>query len=255
MPDLQKSNADEIVRLHNEIIGNLRMSLKNAIRIGELLTKQKADMKHGEFGTWIKSNLPFTDRTARNYMRLYSQQDLLKTETVSDLKSAYRLLESPKPKQLQICELQPQPEKLTIWDYEPVCMRVSKDIQESCTKAVLHPIKMDNFLFSLMGDPDVCSCSIWYEIASFRDRLVLADYKKFALSWVEAEKAHTKYLSCKWDIEDFEEEHRRKISQRERKNLLDKSQQFLSQFKEIEKEIHKILTSNGLNMIDLTNII
>ena len=87
---------DKISRLHGEIVGHLKQSLISAIQIGQLLTEQKQKLKHGEFGKWIKTNLPFTNRTARNYVRLYLERDRLKTETVSDLKSAYRLLNQPK---------------------------------------------------------------------------------------------------------------------------------------------------------------
>jgi len=83
---------DEITTLHNEIIGYFKQSLDKALRIGELLIEQKKSLNHGEFGKWIQANLPFTDRTARNYMRIYDNRDKLKTETVSDLTGAYRLL-------------------------------------------------------------------------------------------------------------------------------------------------------------------
>jgi hypothetical protein len=88
------SRTTEITALHEEIAGHLRTSLEKAIRIGQLLCEQKSSLKHGEFGEWIKVSLPFTDRTARNYMRLYECRDQLKTETVSDLSltQGYRLL-------------------------------------------------------------------------------------------------------------------------------------------------------------------
>jgi len=94
--EIQKNPINEIIQLHNEIGQYLKMSLDKAIRIGELLTEQKASLKHGDFTPWIESNLPFTDRTARNYMRIYQEKDQLKSETVSDLKSAYKLLSTPK---------------------------------------------------------------------------------------------------------------------------------------------------------------
>jgi hypothetical protein len=95
---LEKSRIDEIGKLHGEIIVNLKISLENAIRIGELLTEQKSSLKHGQFTYWIATNLPFSDRTAQNYMRVYRERDRLKTETVSDLKSAYKFLSAPKQK-------------------------------------------------------------------------------------------------------------------------------------------------------------
>jgi len=87
-----RNRAGEIARLHDEIGGHLRTSLAKAIRIGELLAQQKADLPHGAFTAWITENLPFTDRTARNYMTLYEHREGLKTETVSVLQEAYRLL-------------------------------------------------------------------------------------------------------------------------------------------------------------------
>jgi len=96
MKSIEKSKAVEITKLHNEIAGHLRTSLEKAIKIGELLAEQKENLKHGEFTPWVKEHLPFTDRTARSYMRLHREKDRLKTETVSDLTSAYRLLAAPK---------------------------------------------------------------------------------------------------------------------------------------------------------------
>jgi hypothetical protein len=94
---VEEGRIGEIRRLHNEILDSLKMSLEKAIRIGELLTEQKGTLKHGEFGIWVKENLPFTNRTAENYMRAYRESDRLKNETVSDLSSAYRLLIEHKP--------------------------------------------------------------------------------------------------------------------------------------------------------------
>lgn len=104
MKELSRTRADEIRTLHDEIIQGLRRSLERAIRIGELLTEQKTSMQHGQFGQWIAVNLPFTDRTARNYMRCYRERDRLKTETISDLTNAYLLLREPEPKQLELIE-------------------------------------------------------------------------------------------------------------------------------------------------------
>jgi hypothetical protein len=81
----------EIIRLHNEIGAAFCTSLDRAIRIGELLAQQKEALGHGKFASWIKANLPFTERTAQNYMRVFSKRAELKNETVSDLTKAYRL--------------------------------------------------------------------------------------------------------------------------------------------------------------------
>ncbi len=91
-----ESSAKEIRDLHSEIEGYLKVSLGKAIRIGELLAGMKEHLPYGQFTPWVENALPFTDRTARNYMNLFHNRDRLKTETVSDLTSAYKLLEAPK---------------------------------------------------------------------------------------------------------------------------------------------------------------
>jgi len=96
MNDLERNRVDEICSLHTEIAGSCRMALDKAIRIGELLAEHKASLPHGEFGRWIQEHLPFSDRTARNYMRCYESRELLKTESVSGLGTAYLLLTQPK---------------------------------------------------------------------------------------------------------------------------------------------------------------
>ncbi|MFC1580088.1 DUF3102 domain-containing protein [Thermodesulfobacteriota bacterium] len=94
--DSNHERVKEIITLHQEVeqtlLSCIRLSLPKALRIGELLIKQKDSLKHGEFIPWIKTNLPFTDRSARNYMRLFKERERLKTENVSDLSLAYRLI-------------------------------------------------------------------------------------------------------------------------------------------------------------------
>src|SRR5665213_3095606 len=82
----------EINKRHAEIIKAARTSLDNAIRIGELLSETKSGLKHGEWLPWLQSNLTFSDRTARNYMRCYDERERLKAETISNLTEAYGLL-------------------------------------------------------------------------------------------------------------------------------------------------------------------
>ena len=47
------SRAAEMGRLHDEIRACVRIMLDNAIRAGELLTAQKAELKHGEWLAWV----------------------------------------------------------------------------------------------------------------------------------------------------------------------------------------------------------
>jgi hypothetical protein len=91
--EIQKNPVNEIIQLHNEIGQYLKMSLDKAIRIGELLTEQKASLKHGEWLPWIDANLPFSRQTADNYRRCYEDKD--KLLSVGNLTDAYKLLSAP----------------------------------------------------------------------------------------------------------------------------------------------------------------
>jgi len=91
---IDTDRAGRIIDLHNEVIASAVTTVKKAIEAGQLLTEQKAELPHGQFTQWIESNLPFTPRTARNYMSCYDRRELLKTETVSVLSDAYKLLKA-----------------------------------------------------------------------------------------------------------------------------------------------------------------
>jgi len=77
-----KSAAVEINRLHREIIAAARQTLDNAILIGELLSREHERLQHGEWLPWVTSNLTFTERTARNYIRCFENRLRLKSENV-----------------------------------------------------------------------------------------------------------------------------------------------------------------------------
>lgn len=83
---------EEIERLQGEIMCSARTSLEKAIQIGSLLTELRSETLHGSWGKLCRTSLPFTERTASNYMRLFEHRERLKSETVSDLSVAYRLL-------------------------------------------------------------------------------------------------------------------------------------------------------------------
>ena len=91
--------TEQVTTLHNRIMGNLRRSLEDAIKIGELLTQKKKELRHGEWGPWVRDNLPFSDQTARNYRKLYQHQEELKSKNVLDLSDAYKLVSSRGDKQ------------------------------------------------------------------------------------------------------------------------------------------------------------
>jgi hypothetical protein len=79
--------AKEITGLHNGIEAAYRRSVADAVRIGELLSIQKAEMEQGQYLSWV-GGLPFSEATAKRYVQLFEYKD--KTLTMSDLQSAYK---------------------------------------------------------------------------------------------------------------------------------------------------------------------
>jgi hypothetical protein len=103
----------QIIQLHGEIADAARVSLEKAMRIGELLEEEKTRLGHGAWLPWVQKHLPFTERTARNYMRIYENRERLKSETVSDLTQAYRLLAEPAESEaMEVDERNPPSETL-----------------------------------------------------------------------------------------------------------------------------------------------
>ena len=92
----------KIRKLHGEIFDAVRTSLPKAVEIGELLKGIKAGLKRGEWLPWCQKNLPFSERTAQNYIRCFDEKDRLLSATVADLplsvSGALALLSEPKTK-------------------------------------------------------------------------------------------------------------------------------------------------------------
>jgi len=62
--------AAKIVTAHNEAIEAEARAMERAITACKLLIEAKESLKHGEWLPWLVSNISFSERTARNYMRL-----------------------------------------------------------------------------------------------------------------------------------------------------------------------------------------
>lgn len=93
MNEVSTQRAVEICRLHNDIGSMMQKSLENAIRLGELLTLQKEELAHGQFIIWVEAYLPFDQRTAQRYMRLFAYREEIKSDSVSYLQEAYNRVE------------------------------------------------------------------------------------------------------------------------------------------------------------------
>ena len=97
MNELQKTRIKKITELHSEIGGYIRVTIDKAIEIGGLLAEQKSETNHGEWLPWVKENLPFSERVARDYMRFYDRREELKSANVADLTEARKQLSPPPP--------------------------------------------------------------------------------------------------------------------------------------------------------------
>jgi Protein of unknown function (DUF3102) len=96
MSDGDASSADEINSRHRKIVAAGETVLEEAIKIGELLTANKAAVKHGAWLKWIDKNLEFGSVMAQRYMRIFDNKDelqkrLQKTHLVT-ITDAYLLL-------------------------------------------------------------------------------------------------------------------------------------------------------------------
>jgi hypothetical protein len=94
--DTDNDCVNQIITLHSEIRRHVGTMVQKAIHLGELLIAQKQKMQHGQFTQWIEKNLPFSARTAQNYMRLYRRREEIKNEKVSLLSDAYNIVKLPK---------------------------------------------------------------------------------------------------------------------------------------------------------------
>ena len=95
MSNIAIAEAQEIKRLkklHAAFVKHSKDAIDRALELGEILTRIKESVEHGEWLPWIEANVPeISTRTAQNCMRLWKKRDLLKNaadaylvESVSD---------------------------------------------------------------------------------------------------------------------------------------------------------------------------
>ena len=103
--------TQRITLLHSEALAGFKIGLDKAIEVGGLLTyAKKKIIPYGQFGEFCKM-LPFTERTAQNYMRVYANRNLAKTESLSDLNVFYEFLK---------VSLAPEPESIAPLEAESI---------------------------------------------------------------------------------------------------------------------------------------
>jgi hypothetical protein len=89
------SIADEVNDLYNQIWDLGSTPLDKAIQIGELLTNQKATLKHKEWSQWFKHHVRFSERTGQEYMQYYRNRATLKKQGCKHIESARKFLREP----------------------------------------------------------------------------------------------------------------------------------------------------------------
>ena len=82
---------------HMGALNDAKSSLTHAIKAGEYLNDAKKLLPHGKFQPWIEADLPFSIRTAQNYMRAFTKKKQLLAADVADLSAAYELLTEHQP--------------------------------------------------------------------------------------------------------------------------------------------------------------
>ena len=96
--ELVKDTTALIIQKHLEFELSLKTSVNLAIEIGRLLAEKKEELGHGEFTPWVNENLPFTTRTAQNYMRLFNKREAIEEAKPKDITEAYLMIKPEKPK-------------------------------------------------------------------------------------------------------------------------------------------------------------
>lgn len=79
--------TQEIKKELAELNQSLKMTVRKAIYVGQLLIEQKEYVGHGNWLPWLERNVDLSERTAQKYMNLYAYRD--KTAKIADLQTAF----------------------------------------------------------------------------------------------------------------------------------------------------------------------
>ena len=95
-----KDISVEINTEHEIVVNACKSAVEHAIKAGDLLTKAKSMVNHGQWIPWLKDNFTFSERTAQAYMRLareYPKLEASNPQRVTDLsmREALCLLSNP----------------------------------------------------------------------------------------------------------------------------------------------------------------
>ena len=97
MDTKEKELLLRIKELHSQIQTDSELSLQKALKLGSILQTQKERVGHGNFIMWVKTYLPFSERTSRNYLTLSNNKDKIKESGAKSLSEAYQLFRNKLP--------------------------------------------------------------------------------------------------------------------------------------------------------------
>lgn len=129
----------KLKKLHREVIGQTRKTLKTVITMGGILRRWKDQCIHGNWEKLVEDKLPFDIRTVRNYMGCYDNREaLLKTENVSDfgISEAYRMLPSLSKKSEATGDTSAAPEENTA-----LHVLTKKEVISRLSRTLLHGLE------------------------------------------------------------------------------------------------------------------
>lgn len=148
----------EIEQLHAQFQGYIKKSLIIAIRIGELLHQQKQLMVHGLFTHWAEKHLPFSLRTAQNYMKLHSYKDSLAQKKIITISDAYAAIAGePAPDEVVDVDDSLKPKNFSefVKDIEldefELPKKINKGVEEkmAVSKSTIEEMKKDKGYFAI----------------------------------------------------------------------------------------------------------
>ncbi len=91
-PNQWASTVEEISVLHREFEASLRTAIEKGIEIGQILTKVKGALHHGEWLPWLDDFAPFSQRMAYYYVAAYDQRDQIHSKLATGCNFTFKEL-------------------------------------------------------------------------------------------------------------------------------------------------------------------
>ncbi len=102
-PNIWAATIQELDSLYQEFKASRDTAIEKGIEIGEMLTKVKGALKHGEWLPWLSEFAPFSQQMAWYYVTAYEHRDEIRAILLSGGNFTFRQLsngEVRKPQQL-----------------------------------------------------------------------------------------------------------------------------------------------------------